>query len=462
MANILIVDDEESICWGLSRACRKAGHEAETAASFESAIEKGKQRNFDLVLIDVRLPGMDGLSAISHLREMFGPIPVIVMTAFGDLQTAIDAIQRGATEYLTKPFELEVALNAIDDALSRYGTHDAGLPASAGNPTGLAGSTAVMQELYRQIALATTTDASVLLSGESGTGKELVARSIHRYSRRAKGPFVAVNIASLSPTLAESELFGHLRGSFSGAEGDRTGVIQQATGGTLFLDEVADIPLELQVKLLRVLDLGEVTPVGGNSPVKTGFRLISASHRHLQQMIADGEFRHDLYYRLKTIEIHVPALRERLSDIPELIRFFLAQSGSPVAGVSDEFIAAMQARTWPGNVRELKSAVERAAVFARGGILRASHVPDKESSLPKKHADNADLDEQIAALSAEWIRRKWESGPQDGLYEQLLQTIIEPAVLKAAFELSDRQYSSAARRLGIHRTTLKRKLDEAD
>lgn len=467
MTHILIVDDEESICWGLSQLCDQLSYQSTTASSAEQGLELAKQVQFDLVVMDVRLPGMDGITAIEKIQQLLGPVPIITITAFGDLQTAIDAVQKGAYEYIVKPFDLELVRTKIQQALATQKLLDSVMVDSEqvesdGTPehqTGLIGSSPLMQAVFKQIAITTTSNSPVLITGESGTGKELTARSIHTHGLHSDGPFVAVNIAALSPSLAESELFGHVKGAFTGADSDRVGLIRQAHGGTLFLDEIAEIPIGIQVKLLRVLDLGEVTPVGSNQPVKTDFRLISATHQDLLSQINHGDFRHDLFYRLRTFEIQLPPLRERKQDIPELVRHFL-RANSATAIPSDEFIDALKSRTWQGNVRELQSVIERAATLARGGLLTEDHIADEEDH-PTPVAEPTDLNRQIQLLIEQWSRDNWDRISDVPLYEKLI-SLIEPAILPIAFELSQNQYSAAARRLGIHRTTLKKKLDDLD
>lgn len=463
MTRVLIVDDEESICWGLSQLCRQMSIESETASSAEQGLEFANRTRFDLVILDVRLPGIDGISAINQFHELLGRVPIITITAFGDLQTAIDAIQRGAFDYIVKPFELDEVRAKIRQAIATRNLlesakgSEATSTGEAGPGSGLIGSSPLMQEVFKQIALTTTSGSPVLITGESGTGKELTARSIHNHGLQASGPLVAVNIAALSPSLAESELFGHVKGAFTGADSDRIGLIQQADGGTLFLDEIAEIPLAIQVKLLRVLDQGEVTPVGSNHAIKTNFRLISATHQDLPSQINHGDFRHDLFYRLRTFEIKLPSLQQRKQDIPELVNHFLRQSGStniPTAG----FLEKLQSRQWHGNVRELQSVVERAVTMARGGLLTKDHVTAEEPHPQSRQADGQ-MVERIQDLIAQWTRQNWADDSQGALYERLI-SLIEPGILPTAFQLSDRQYSAAARRLGIHRTTLKKKLDE--
>ena len=464
MPDILIIDDEESICWGLSNVCSQMSIDAQTASSAEKGLELAQQTDFDVVIMDVRLPGIDGVSAIEHFHKQLGKVPIITITAFGDLKTTVDAFQIGAFEYITKPFELDSVRSTIRQALaaSRIIKESRQLDDEDQNDAvqfaGFVGNSPIMQEVFKQIALTTTTEAPVLITGESGTGKELTARAIHTFGSRSEKPFVAVNIAALSPTLAESELFGHVKGAFTGADTNREGLIQRAHGGTLFLDEIAEIPLDIQVKLLRVLDSGEVAPVGSNQFTKTDFRLISATHQDLLSQINYGEFRLDLFYRLRSLEIQLPPLRQRLGDIPALVNHFVsAHANAKNISISDEFIIALKNRPWPGNVRELQFVVERAVTVARGGVLTAQHVDQAQPQTTTK--PQSSINDSLARLVKEWTRANWTSGNGDQLYDRLIE-IIEPPIMSEAFELSDQQYSAAARKLGIHRTTLKKKLDD--
>ena len=306
-----------------------------------------------------------------------------------------------------------------------------------------------MQEVFKRIALVSPSDACVHICGESGSGKELVARAIHRYSRRSTGPFVAVNMASLSPTLAESELFGHVRGAFTGAEQSRKGLLEQAGGGTIFLDEVADIPLPLQVKLLRVLEFGEILPVGGDAAVRSDFRLISATHQNLQEKVADGAFRHDLYFRLITFEIEMPPLRERRDDIAALVEHFVDvlrdSTPGPRPTVSPEAMAELRRREWFGNVRELRNAIEHALILARGGIIAPDHLPPPllPSGLGRGSQEDA-----LAVLIRSWTAAQLHGSPEvQDLYDRFLR-MVEPPLLKTALQEAGGQCLAASRRLG--------------
>ena len=379
MSSILIVDDEQSICWGLAKLGRGMGHEVVTASSAEEGLRIAEDSAPDLLLLDVRLPGMDGLTALDRFRQIIGDAPIIVVTAFGALDVAVRAVRGGAFEYLTKPFDLEEVRNAIDRAL-RAAPARRGAPRSAPQEA-MVGETPVMQALFKRIALAAASDASIVLRGESGAGKELAARAIHDHSNRSDSNFVAVNLAALSPGVAESELFGHADGAFTGANRSRKGLLQEADGGTLFLDEVAEIPLELQVKLLRAIEQQEIHPVGADQPIKSHFRVVAATHRDLRERVKSGEFRHDLYFRLCAFEIFIPPLRDRRDDIPLLAVHFAEQISGAKLALADETLVELARRDWCGNVRELRNAIEHAAVLARTGVILPEHLPDPQPSL---------------------------------------------------------------------------------
>jgi two-component system nitrogen regulation response regulator GlnG len=462
MSHVLIIDDEQSICWGLGRLVEGLGHTAAVAASAEQGFAAAESRLPDAIVLDVRLPGLDGLSAMRRFHQHRGALPVIVMTAYGDLATAVEAVRGGAFEYLVKPFELSVAQRAIERALAAPGQtsvapNDA-VPART-RPR-MVGSSPAIQEVFKRIAVVAPTEACVHIRGESGTGKELVAHAIHQYSRRAGGPFVPVNVASLSPSLAESELFGHVRGAFTGAHQHRKGLLEQARGGTLFFDEVADVPLSIQVKLLRVLEYGDILPVGAEKPVPGDFRVISATHQDLHQRVVRGEFREDLYFRLITFEIEVPPLRERRSDIAGLADHFLeslsARNGSVRPNLAAETLPWLERRPWHGNIRELRNALEHAMILARGGPILPEHLPPPTPP----SADSGQTREAVlASMIRDWAQRELETSSEiSDLHDRLLQ-IVEPPLLQTVLQRNGGQFLAAARQLGLHRVTLRRKVD---
>ncbi|HVU90238.1 MAG TPA: sigma-54 dependent transcriptional regulator [Pirellulales bacterium] len=458
MSHILIVDDEESICWALRRLLTESGHRVTVASSAEEAFEHVGRDAPHLMMLDIRLPGMDGLEALDRLRRLLPDLPIVIMTAFGSLATAVRALGHGAFDYLIKPFDLDQAANVVARALSRPTevVHAAAAPAPASVEDELLGRSPAMQEVFKRIALVARTDASVLITGESGTGKELVARAIHRHSLRAGTQLVPVNLAALSPTLVESELFGHARGAFTGATGDRKGLLELADGGTVFFDEAGDIPASVQVKLLRVLEQDEVTPVGATQPATSKFRVIAATNRDLRGEIARGNFREDLYFRLAVFEIALPSLRERAEDIPLLAEHFLATSQPHDKNVrfSATALEELCRRSWPGNVRELRNAVEHAVIVARGGLIGPEHFP-APVTLSNPQSDAA----TIATLIRRWAEHQYRDaqGVED-LYDRLLE-LVEPPLLEVALRTHHGQRMSAARSLGLHRATLRKKLE---
>ena len=463
MAQLLIIDDEPSICWGLKKLAESLGHVARTASSAEAGLrEAEKSPQPEAVFLDVRLPGLDGIAAMPQLRERLPDVPIIVMTAHGELETAVEAIRNGAFEYLTKPFDLSLAEKVLDRALRRRPTESVPLVSMPGLQDQIVGHSPVLQDVFKQIALVAGSEACVLVSGESGTGKELVARAIHRFSRRSSGPFVPVHVAALSPMLAESELFGHVRGAFAGADAPRTGLLEQADGGTVFLDEVSDLPLPLQVKLLRALEHGEIVPVGSDKPRAIDVRLVSATHQQLSAKVSAGAFRHDLFFRLATFQIELPPLRERGADLIELAERFIDESSAknqlPRPSLSKRAESELARRPWHGNVRELRNAIEHAVIVARGGQVEPDHFPP-----PAPPAGFAAEESPLAMLSQ--LIRQWadtrlrEEGEQEDLYERFL-SLVEPPLLTATLTHELGQVTSAARKLGLHRHTLRKKLDQ--
>ncbi len=459
MSHVLVVDDEESICWALRRLLTEGGHQVAVASSAEEAFDHIGRRTPDLIMLDVRLPGMDGLEALLRIKRLLPATPVVIMTAFGSLATAVAALERGAFDYLVKPFDLDQAAAVVTRAIV--------VPAeTTGAVTGadrlpveeeLLGRSSAMQEVFKRIALVAPTDASVLITGESGTGKELVARAIHRHSARAGMPLVPVNLAALSPSLVESELFGHARGAFTGAAAARQGLLELADSGTVFFDEAGDIPASVQVKLLRVLEQHEVTPVGETQPRSSAFRVIAATNRDLRAEIGHGNFREDLYFRLAVFEIALPPLRERVDDIPLLAERFLA--GALPAGAKARFSkAAMDElcrRNWPGNVRELRNSIEHAVIVARGGSIGPEHLPAPVVVSGAESDAGA-----ISGLVRRWAEHQFrDTEAAEGLYDRLLG-LVEPPLLEVAMRTHHGQRVSAARSLGLHRATLRKKLEQ--
>ena len=462
MSRILIVDDEASICWAFREFLTDEGHQVDIAASAEEGLKLAEDGPPDAIVLDIRLPGIDGLAAISEFRSRIGPAPIVVITAFGNLDTAVRAMEGGAFDYLVKPFDLDQAATVVKRALEKQTVQgrSAGATVAEGAET-LIGTSPAMQDLFKSIALVAPTDVPVLITGESGTGKELVARAIHRHSTRRAGPFLPVCLAALSPGLVERELFGHLKGSFTGAVQDRKGLLELASGGTVLLDEIGDVAPSLQVKLLRAIEHREVTPIGDARPRPTDIRIIAATNRPLAELMAAGQFREDLFFRLSVFQIHLPPLRDRREDIPALAEHFLRQSRLPDvvdSHLTEAIIEELRSRLWVGNIRELRNAIEHAAIIARGSTIRPEHLPPASRG-PGGTAVAAAGD--FESHLAEWARREAErlrGHPAEvALYERFLE-LTEPHVLVAALRACLNNRAQAAQLLGIHRATLRQKL----
>ncbi len=463
VSHVLIVDDEPAICWGLREALGDESHDVTVAGSAEEAlraVDDGLQP--DTILLDVRLPGMDGLTAMSEFRTRVAGVPIVVMTAFGDLQTAVQAVQSGAFEYLVKPFDLDVATETVTRALAlteRGTTVPPSSPEDTPSPDGtLVGASPAMQEVFKQIALVAASDVPVLVTGESGTGKELVARAVHQHGPRRDAPFLPICIAALSPGLVESELFGHVKGAFTGAAADRRGLLELAHGGTVLLDEIGDTELGLQVKLLRALEQREVTPVGDPRPRPFDTRIVAATNRPLPELVEKGEFRDDLFFRLSVFHIRLPPLRERVEDVPALARHFLSRvrGARQNRELSEAAVAELKSRRWPGNVRELRNVIEHAAIVARGPVVEAADLPS-EATPPAAAGDGSTSRDDVSRVLAEWTRRTLAAGEDSKLHERLLE-LAEPPVLAAVLEHTGFNRAAAAELLGLHRTTLRQKL----
>jgi DNA-binding NtrC family response regulator len=459
VSRVLIVDDEPSICWGLARLARSLGCRVDTASSAEHGLALAAAAKPDLLMLDVRLPGMDGLTAMAAFRQHIGEAPIVVMTAFGDLTTAVTAVDKDAFEYVVKPFNLAEIRTVIQRAL-RKTPGGAKAPTNDGGIAGeMLGCTPVMHAVFKRIALAANSSAPVLLRGESGVGKETAARAIHQHGARRGQPFVAVNVGTLAPGDAEVELFGEAAsGNLELATSAAGGLLAQAAGGTLFLDDVDAIPLALQVKLLRVFDVGEYSGgIAATPPV----RVIGATRRNLRELEAAGEFRHDLLVQLGTFDISLPPLRERSADIPLLARHFAARFSGGAAALADETLAELERRPWYGNVRELRSAIEHAIAVARTGAVMPVHLPAPAppSALDSGRdgaAVSASLGEAVASLAKTLLE---SSGDRGDVYERFLEE-VEPPLFATALLKNGNRCAPAARALGLHRTTLKRKLDQ--
>jgi two-component system response regulator AtoC len=383
-ARILIVDDDEVSCRLFGEFLEGEGHKVHQAHSGEEALDCLRKESYDLLLVDVRMPGITGLDVTRTMRQQQPSLPVIVMTAFGSIETAVEAIHEGAYDYVSKPMNLDELKKIVFRALGQKE-----LQAQSGRKVKqvddleqqktVIGRSAAMVEVFKMVARAAPTNSTVLILGESGTGKEVIARSVHQHSSRAQRPFVAVDCGALTETLLESELFGHVRGAFTGAVADKKGVFQSANSGTSFLDEIGDISLNMQSKLLRVLQEGEVRPVGGKEWVKIDVRVLAATNKDLDELVKTGAFREDLYYRFKVITIRLPPLRERPEDIDALVQIFVQRysraAGKPITAISDDAVERLRNYSWPGNIRQLENAIEQAVVLSNQPTLTLDDLP---------------------------------------------------------------------------------------
>ena len=438
---VLVVEDEENIRDGLVRAIRKAGLDATAAPDLASARDALARQDYDCVLLDVRLPDGDGLDLLAEMKNGRAPaVPVVVATSFDDSERTIRAMSLGAYDYVTKPFDLTALRATILEAVRSRALARRVEPQSdeIEGDARMVGRSSAMHALWKAIGRAAATDASVLVTGETGTGKELVARAIHRHSRRAQGPFVAVNLAGLPTSLLESELFGHERGAFTGAAQRRIGRVEIAAGGTLFLDEIGDLDPALQSKLLRLLQEHTFERVGGNEPIASDARFVAATLAPVRPDLPDARLRPDLYYRLAVLEIEVPPLRARRDDVPHLVRRGVERARA--RGISDEALELLRARDWPGNVRELLNVVERAAVLAAGEVIDVRHFP---------HAtpDAVGLARTLVQTLGDLTLRE-------------AVALVERTMVTVALERVNGNRSRAARLLGIGRPLLYAKMRE--
>ena len=479
-ALVLVADDDPGIRLVLRRRLEAAGYEVEEAADSQSTLQALASNRFDVALVDIVMPGAGGLEVLSKARNEGTRTLVIVITAESTMNRAVEAMKRGAHDYLTKPFEsLDLVAATVGRALEVSGLERfvRGLAGSGTDFSRLRdetnrqvvggeiiGRSAAMQEVYKLIGRVVTNDATVLLCGESGTGKELVARAIHLNSPRSRGPFVAVNCSAIPPGLLESELFGHERGAFTGASERRTGKFEQAGGGTLFLDEIADLPLELQPKLLRVLQEREFSRVGGLEILRAQVRIIAATNHDLEAAVAAGKFREDLYFRLRVIPINLPPLRERREDIAELTDYFMSKAaremGAHAHYVSPEARAKLQACGWPGNVRELENSVLRAALLTPGNTIRKEDIELSRGPL-RSRPPLTDTSASLTDLIGQRINEMLEndgSEPHD-LYQKLVSELERP-LIEMTLKRSRGNQVHAARILGLNRNTLRKKLVE--
>ena len=448
-ARIWVIEDDASLRWVMRQALEQAGHQVREFADAEALVEEDIRFQADLLIMDVRLPGRDGLDVLQDWVANDGAPPVLMITAYSDLDTAVAAYERGAFEYLPKPFDLEDFLALVEKGLAGRPT---GADRSDPSPrSGLIGRSPALQEVFRTIGRLARSEVSTLITGESGTGKELVARALHQHSPRRQGPFVAVNTAAVPRDLLESELFGHERGAFTGAVERRRGRFELAAGGSLFLDEIGDMPLELQTRLLRVLAEQEFYRVGGLQPRRADVRILAATHQDLDRLVAEGRFRDDLLHRLDVIRLRIPPLRERPEDIPELAEAFLeraaAETGLAPRRLSPRALQELQGRRWPGNVRELENFCRRITVMAPSEEVDRGDLP-----LNSSHVETEDW----AEAAVQWAEQH-ACSPDAGIGREAIDR-LEHRLIRWALERSNGHRQKAARLLGWGRNTLTRKI----
>ncbi len=457
---IWVIDDDRSIRWVLERALKKASMEVKSFESAKGVIEKLHFSQPDAIISDVRMPGVDGLALLSEIKDNYPLLPVIIMTAHSDLDSAVSAYEGGAFEYLPKPFDVDDAIELVRRAVdhSRVKISTITQDSSKVSQTELIGEAPAMQEVFRAIGRLSRSNITVMINGESGTGKELVATALHRHSPRSVNPFIAINTAAIPKDLLESELFGHEKGAFTGAQAMRRGRFEQANGGTLFLDEIGDMPAELQTRLLRVLASGEFYRVGGHDPIKVDVRIIAATHQNLEELVKQGQFREDLFHRLNVIRVHLPSLRERREDVPLLLTHFLANAATEL-NVELKQLRAETAQflmqfDWPGNVRQLENVCRWLMVMAPGPEI---HIDDLPAELKTVSTNACNTDDWQQALKL-WTTAALNCGEKNLMSRST--PCYEAVMISAALEFTGGRRQEAAKLLGLGRNTLTRKIKE--
>ena len=458
-ARVLLIEDDPSTGPALQKVLRHEGYDVELSPRGDAGLDRAKSERFDLVLTDFKLPGLSGLQLVEELHRVNPRLPIILMTAHGTTETAIEATKLGACEYLIKPFEpdhlLERVAALVTDA--RLMSEPVELGEARANGSAIVGNSRAMQNVYKEVGRVAATPVTVLIRGATGTGKELIARAIYQHSTRADKPFIAVNCAAIPQTLIESELFGHERGAFTGAMSRRIGRFEQANGGTLFLDEIGDLPMETQAKLLRVLQERVIQRVGGDEMIPVDVRLLAATHRDLETAIKEKEFREDLLFRLNVVTIRLPSLNERREDIPELVRYFIRRY-APELGIENpsiqpEAVAELQAHAWPGNVRELENVVRQALLAARPFAIGSNHVRD---GLQRSAQTDSARDSTHSAYITELLGRA-ERGEIEDAYWRMIGD-LENELFMQAIERASGNQAKVARWLGITRLKVREKL----
>ncbi|MDL2269293.1 sigma-54 dependent transcriptional regulator [Desulfosarcina sp. OttesenSCG-928-A07] len=466
MTTVLVIDDDDQLRISFERLLQEEGYHVLSAASGEAAIRVLANTMPDLVVLDVRLPGMNGLETFRQIHEIEPKLPVIIMTAYGTTETAIEATKMGGFDYVIKPFDIPKMLTTIRQATDagRFMRSTVAIDVSPDkNPQGdvIIGKSPAMQEVYKAIGRVSATDATVLIRGESGSGKELVARALYQHSVRSEKPFLVINCVAIPDALLESELFGYEKGAFTGAAHRRIGKIEQASGGTIFLDEIGDMPMNLQAKMLRLLQERSIERLGGRETIPVDVRIIAATNRDLEVLITKGQFREDLYYRLKVITIWLPALRERVSDIALLVDYFLNRFsrllGIDNPGITRDAVAMLTSNPWPGNVRELGNTLQKALIFNRGAPLTISDIAQAAGNeiKPAPPFNGGTCDDAVRS----WFHTQLSGSPSDNLFENCMD-YFGSLMVAEALNITGGNRSQAAKLLGVSRPTLHAKIDK--
>ena len=463
-ATVLVADDDGAIRTVVSQALSRAGYEVRTTGNAATLWRWVSDGDGDIVITDVIMPDENGLDLIPRIRGIRPELRIIVMSAQNTLLTAVKATERGAFEYLPKPFDINKLVEVVRRGLETPRSVEEETEAEVEESLPLIGRSPAMQEIYRTLARLMGTDLTVIINGESGTGKELVARALHDYGKRKDGPFVAINMAAIPRELIESELFGHEKGAFTGALARKSGRFEQAEGGTLFLDEIGDMPPESQTRLLRVLQEGEFTTVGGRTPIKANARIVAATHHDLKQLIRQGLFREDLYYRLNVVPIRLPPLRERTEDIPELVRSFLAKAaeeGLPWKIIDNAAMDRMKEYSWPGNVRELENLIRRLAALYSQEVITAEDINAELTSASPENAEDKEkgLSQTVESLLSTYFSAHADGLPAAGLYQRVLKEVERP-LITLTLQATHGNQIRAAEVLGLNRNTLRKKIRE--
>jgi two-component system nitrogen regulation response regulator GlnG len=469
LSRILVADDDRAIRVVLDQALSHAGYEVRATDNGSTLWNWVEGGDGDLVITDVVMPDVDGLDLIPRIKRIRPDLKIVVMSAQSTLLTAIKAAERGAYEYIPKPFDLDELLSIVDRALTVSTSVTDGNLEPDGIPAEklpLIGQSLAMQEIYRTVARLMSTDLTVMINGESGTGKELVARALHDYGKRREGAFVAINMAAIPRELVESELFGHEKGAFTGATTAGVGRFRQAQGGTLFLDEIGDMPLDAQTRLLRVLQEGEYSTVGGRAPIRADVRIIAATHRDLQQLIRKGQFREDLFYRLNVVPIRLPPLRERKEDIADLVRHFLSQAASEglaLKTIDKKGLAVLASYGWPGNVRELENLIRRITALYTDDTIGEEIIHQELNQVNGATAETINGDENLGSAVERHLSRYFDAHrdglPSPGLYDRVLRELERPLIAMTLSATLGNQLQ-AAKVLGLNRNTLRKKIRE--